>query len=84
VERSLGPREQVLAADASGAVGVIVTDRRALGVSPFAGGFFEAKLRLEESVEAVSASGNVATVRTTRRLLTFQAVSGVWVDVSLP
>jgi hypothetical protein len=84
VERSLGPREQVLAADADGAVGVIVTDRRALGISPFAGGFFERKLRIEEQLEAVSATGNVGTVRTSRRILSFQAASGAWVEVPLP
>ena len=83
MERTLGPREQVLAADASGAVAVIVTDRRALGVSPFKGGFFEAKLSVEERLEAVSATGNFATVRTSRRLLTFQAATGVWVEVAL-
>jgi hypothetical protein len=73
----------VIAADASGAVVVIVTDRRALGVSPFAGGFFSTALRVEESVEAVAATGNVATVRTSRRLLTFQAAGGIWVEVNL-
>jgi hypothetical protein len=83
VERSLGPREQVLAADASGAVGVIVTDRRALGISPFAGGFFETKLQLEETLEGVAATGNVATVHTSRRLLSFQAATGAWVEVPL-
>jgi hypothetical protein len=84
VERSLGPREQVLAADASGAVGVVVTDRRALGISPFAGGFFERKLRIEETIEAVAATGNVGTVRTSRRILSFQAATGAWVEVPLP
>ena len=83
VEKSLGPREQVIAADASGAVGVIVTDRRALGVSPFAGGLFETKLRVEETVEALAATGNLATVRTSRRLLTFQALTGAWVESPL-
>ena len=83
VERSLGPREQVLAADASGAVGVIVTDRRALGVSPFAGGLFETKLRVEETLEGLAATGNFATVRTSRRLLTFQALTGAWVESPL-
>jgi len=73
----------VLAADASGAVGVIVTDRRALGVSPFAGGLFETKLRVEETLEAVAATGNFATVRTSRRLLTFQALTGAWVESAL-
>jgi len=83
VERSLGPREQVIAADASGAVGLVVTDRRALAVSPFAGGFFTTALRVGESIEAVAATGNVATVRTSRRLLTFQAAGGLWVEVDL-
>jgi hypothetical protein len=83
VERSLGPRERVLAADASGAVGVVVTDRRVLGVSPFAGGFFVAKLDVGEKIEAVAATGNFATVRTSRRILSFQALNGAWVDLPL-
>jgi hypothetical protein len=62
---------------------VIVTDRRALGVSPFVGGLFERKLRLEEAIEAVAATGNFATVRTSRRILTFQALTGAWVESSL-
>ena len=40
VERRLGPREQVLRTEVAANVAVVVTDRRALGLSPFAGGFF--------------------------------------------
>ncbi len=78
VERSLGPREQLLAHRVGGNVAVVVTDRRALGLSPFAGGFFPAALRVGESIESVDASANFATVRTTHRLLTFRAPSGFW------
>jgi hypothetical protein len=57
---------------------VVVTDRRALGLSPFAGGFFETSLRLGESVESFEASSDVATLTTSERLLIFRGPTGSW------
>jgi hypothetical protein len=49
-----------------------------LGLSPFRGGFFEAKLQLNERYEGTDAVANTATVRTSRRLLIFRAPTGTW------
>jgi hypothetical protein len=78
VEYRFGPHERVIGQDVAANVGVVVTSRYALGVSPFAGGFFRARIDLAETVEAIVASANFATVRTTRRVLTFRAPTGSW------
>lgn len=78
VESSLGPREVVLQSAVGENVGVILTDRRALGVTPFAGGFFEVKTTLGESAESLVASANLVTLRTPRRILIFRATNGSW------
>ncbi len=59
-------------------VAVAVTTRRALGISPFVGGFFPIDLRVGEDIESLSAAANLATLATSRRLLTFRANSGTW------
>jgi hypothetical protein len=82
VERSLGPQERVLRSEAGENVGVVITDRSALGVSSYAGGFFEARLRVGEEIEDLSALANVATVRTPRRILVFRAHGGRWEERS--
>jgi hypothetical protein len=77
VETRLGPRERVLDVAVANSVAVAATNRRALGLSPFRGGFFEVPLRLDET-GALSASGDIATLATGDRLLTFRAASGSW------
>ena len=57
---------------------VVVTDRRALGLSPFVGGFFTEPIRSGERIEEIDATGNFATVLTHDRLLTFRSPSGSW------
>jgi len=57
---------------------VVVTDRREFGMSPFAGGFFETSVLLNERLESVNADSNLATVTTDRRVLIFRAPSGSW------
>jgi hypothetical protein len=59
-------------------VAVVVTDRRALGLSPFAGGFFEVKLDLGDPVKEVAAHANLVTLTTDHRLLIFRAPTGSW------
>jgi hypothetical protein len=78
VESSLGPREAVLESAVGENVGVILTDRRALGVSPFAGGFFSVRMDLGERAESFVAKANLVTLTTARRILIFRAPTGDW------
>jgi len=78
VESSLGPREAVLESAVGENVGVILTDRRALGVSPFAGGFFPVRMNLGERIESFVAKANLVTLTTARRILIFRAPTGGW------
>ena len=78
VESSLGPREVVLDTAIGENVGVILTDRRALGVSPFAGGFFAARMDLGERAESLVAKANLVTLTTPRRILIFRGPTGGW------
>ncbi|MDJ0847356.1 MAG: hypothetical protein QNK04_03140 [Myxococcota bacterium] len=80
IERSLGLRERVLAIRTGENVGVLVSDRRALGMSPGAGGFFEISIQLEERIEAVEAVSNMATVTSNRRVLIFRGPFGSWAE----
>jgi hypothetical protein len=59
-------------------VGVVLTDRVALGLSPSTGGFFDTEIQLHERIERVDTRSAVATVRTSRRLLVFTASTGLW------
>jgi hypothetical protein len=79
VESRLGPRERVQRTAVSNSVAVVKTGRRALGLSPFRGGFFEVSLGLDEDGAAsLVASGDVATLTTSERILTFRAATGSW------
>jgi hypothetical protein len=78
IERSLGLRERVLVPRVGENVAVVVTDRRALGMSPQAGGFSEIRIQLEERIEAVEAASNLVTVTTNRRVLIFRGPTGSW------
>jgi len=78
VEYRLKPRERVLIARAGDNVGVVVTDRRALGLSPFLGGFFAVSLALGDPIESVTADSNLATLTSGRQLLIFRATTGTW------
>ena len=59
-------------------VGVVVTDRRALGLSPFVGGFFAIRLDIGDHIEAVSADSNLVTLTGVKRVLIFRATTGTW------
>ena len=78
VEYRLGPRERVLAVRAGENVGVVVTDRHALGLSPFTGGFFKTPIDLNDPIESVTADSNLATLVSERRLLIFRATTSSW------
>jgi hypothetical protein len=81
-EYRLGPREGVLATRAGENVVVVVTSRKAIGLSP-SGGFAEIRLQLKEELRHVSVRSNVATVRTSRRLLIFRGPSRSWAEQKL-
>ena len=59
-------------------VAVVVTDRRALGLSPLVGGFFSVDLLLKEKIESIDARANLVTLTTERRLLIFRSPTGSW------
>ncbi len=79
-EESFGPREEVSFARIGPATAVVVTGRRALGVSGERGGFFEIELRLNETIESVKAVSSIATVTTSQRTLLFKGPSGRWTE----
>jgi len=78
VEYRLNPREKILMARVGDNVGVVVTDRQALGLSPFLGGFFAVPIGLNDRIEAVSAESNLVTLTGDRRILIFRATTGTW------
>ncbi len=57
---------------------VIVTDRRALGLSSDTGGFFETRLQIREQIESVRTLSSIATITTSQRTLLFRGPSGRW------
>jgi len=78
VEHRFGPHEDLTRRAISNSIAVVVTDLRALAVSPFRGGFFAVSLRPDERDAALEITGTIATLTTPRRLLTFDARSGRW------
>lgn len=80
VEYRLGPQETLLAMRADANIGVVVTDRNLLGLSPFTGGFFTTDFHVREKLERVSLAPNLATVTTNRRYLVFRADTKIWVE----
>ena len=81
-EQSIGPRELLRTTQVGPGAGVVVTDRRALGVSAQAGGFFETKLRIGEDIQSVNAIASIVTLTTSKRVLVFKGASGRWVEHS--
>ena len=84
VESTIGPREIVLDTVVGANVAMVVTDRRALGLSPDRGGFFELRLRVGEQFQSLSAYANHATLQTSQRLLTFRGPDAAWEERRLP
>ncbi len=81
-EQSIGPRERVVTTRVGPATAVVVTDRRALGISGEHGGFFATELRLNETIESVRALSSIATIVTSQRTLVFKGPSGIWTERS--
>jgi hypothetical protein len=79
-EESFGPRETLVTTRVGPGAGVVITDRRALGVSAGVGGFFETKLRVREDIESVNAVSSLVTITTSERTLLFKGTSARWVE----
>jgi len=80
----VGPNETVTHVELGTSTAIVVTDRRAYGLSPEAGGFFAEPLRLHEELERVSASATLGQVRTSQRILIFRSPSGAWTTEKRP
>lgn len=78
VEETFSPNEVATAVRVGTAVGVVTTNRRALGIAPRLRGFASEALQLREGLEAVTAQDTLATIRTARRILVFSAPRGTW------
>jgi hypothetical protein len=76
--------EEVAWMDASGRIGLVVTDRRLLAVSNDNASWQEVRLRVHESRPASALIGKrVALVVTDKRLLGFDATSAVWLGADV-
>jgi hypothetical protein len=84
VESTIGPREIVLDTAVGPNVAMVVTDRRALGLSVDRGGFFDVPLRVGEQFQSLSAYANHATLQTSQRLLIFRGPDAAWEERRLP
>lgn len=75
--------EVVLFNESRGRVGIVLTDRRAIGVS-VNGGFQETRYRISERApDYAVVAQRIALVATGRRALGFVGPSGVWIEESL-
>ena len=78
VEERFSPYEVVSALRIGVAVGVVITNRRALGLAPDFARFVETDIQLKEKLESVVARDTQGTIRTNRRILVFSAPRGFW------
>ncbi len=62
-------------------VGVLVTDRRALGFSAFTGGFFSQDLPLGNPIREVQINDNVVVIHLLGRKLVFRSGLAVWAEL---
>jgi hypothetical protein len=83
-ETPLTPQEVVLASGADEHVGVVVTNRRAIGWASRFGAPADHALTVHESFESLRVRSTTATVRTSKRVLIFGRSSGLWRDEALP
>lgn len=80
IEYRFGPQESLVATRTGANVGVVVTDRKLLGISPFVGGFFTTSLQVRERLEKINPGPNLVTVTTDRRYLVFRSDSTIWTE----
>jgi hypothetical protein len=77
-EIRLGLREIVVDTQVGPGTAVVVTNRRALGLSSSSGGFFETGLQIREEIASVRTLSSIATITTSHRTLVFKGPSGRW------
>lgn len=80
VEETFGPNEKASTVRAGTAVGVVTTNRRALGIAPGLGGFVTERLRVREVLEAVTVQDTLVTLRMDHRILVFSAPRSSWTE----
>jgi len=78
IAESLSSNEVATSLRVGAAVGVVTTNRRALGIAPRLRSFAAEGLQIREGLEAVTAQDALATIRTERRILVFSAPRGTW------
>jgi hypothetical protein len=78
LEYRLGPQEVLRTAGVGEQVGVVLTTRNALGLSPYSDRFQAQDLQVHEEVEGVQANDSLVTVRTSERVLVFRANTASW------
>lgn len=78
IQVDVGPHEAVSHVEIGTSTAIVVTDRKAYGLSPESGGFFAQPLRIHEKLERVSASATLGQIRTDQRILIFRSPSGTW------
>jgi len=77
-EESIGPQEGLYASSVGSGAALVVTNRRALGLSPNSGRFVATKLEIHETIEAAETLGSTAQVTTSKRVLFFSGPSASW------
>jgi hypothetical protein len=83
IEQSLRLDEEFVAAEANDYVAVVISSRRALGLSSGVSGFREIRFRTSETFQSLKTTPQVVTLRTSWRVLTFGASSPSWSEVRL-
>lgn len=78
IDEALAPNEFATAVRVGAAVGVVTTNRRALGIAPSRRDFASEAFQVRESLESVTTQDTLVTVRTPRRILVFSAPRGTW------
>lgn len=78
VEERFTPHESVKALRVGTAVGIVITNRRALGLAPDLNHFVAIDIQLKEKLESIAARDTQGTLRTNRRILVFSAPRGFW------
>lgn len=78
IEEDLPPGEAAQALRAGTGVGVVATNRRALGLAPDVGVFASISFRLKESLASIDAEDTLATLRTDQRILVFSGPRATW------
>lgn len=74
----VGPGERVRDARMGAQTGVVLTDRKAYGLSPGFPGFISTPMFVRERIERVQVGANLAQIATSRRLLVFRSPIGTW------